>query len=122
MKPTLFVLLLSASFALGQGNQSAATSTDNSHHGKGQVTVQGCVSRMSGDYVLVKQDPANTYELQATKKIKLRHYIGQRVEVTGEESPSMSTSSDTMMRTGSASPVTISVNSIRTISKECSSR
>ncbi|MFZ3266881.1 MAG: hypothetical protein WA172_22950 [Terriglobales bacterium] len=121
MKSILFVLLLCASFALGQGNQAAAPTSDNSHHDKGQVTVQGCVSRLSGDYVLVKQDPADTYELQATKKIKLRHYIGQRVEVTGEEFPSMSTSSDTMMRTGSASPVTISVSSIRTISKECSS-
>ena len=41
-----------------------------------------------------------TYELQATGKIKLRRYLGQRVEVTGTESPSMSTSSDTSARIG----------------------
>ena len=122
MKPLSFALLLSASFALGQGNQSAAATSDNSKHAKGEVTVEGCVSRAGGDYILIKQDPAVTYELQASGKIKLRRYMGQRVEVTGQESPSMSTSSDTMTRTGSASPVTISISSIRTIAKECSAR
>lgn len=122
VKPLLFALLLSASFALAQGNQPAGTTSDDSQHGKAQVTVQGCVSRSSGDYTLIKQDPGITYELQASGKIKLRRYVGQQVEVTGQQSPSMSTSSDTMARTGSASPVTISVSSIRTIAKECSTR
>ena len=43
-----------------------------------------------------------TYELQATGKIKLRHYLGQRVEAIGSESPTMSTSSDAMEKVGSA--------------------
>ena len=47
--------------------------------------MQGCVSRFSGDYILMKQNPAMTYELQATGKTKLRQYLGQRVEVTGRE-------------------------------------
>jgi len=118
MKPLLFALLLSASFALGQETTSAAS--DNSKHAKGEVTVQGCVSRFSGDYILVKQNPAITYELQGSRKIRLRSYMGQRVEVTGQESPSMSTSSDSMTKVGSASPTTITVSSIRTIAKECS--
>jgi hypothetical protein len=77
---------------------------------------------MNGDYVLIKQDPGDTYELQASRKLKLHAYLGQRVEVTGKESPSLSTSSDAMTRAGSASPVTITVSSIKTIDKECPAR
>lgn len=119
MKPVwLLALLLSASFVLSQDNQAP----ENSKHDKGDVTVQGCVGRSSGDYVLIKQNPAMTYELQANNKIKLRHYLGQRVEITGQESPTMSTSSDAMNKTGSASSVMITVNSIKTIDKECPQR
>jgi len=63
-----------------------------------------------------------TYELQATGKIKLREYLRQRVEVTGREGPTMSSSSDSLNKTGSASPVTISVNAIKTIANACSQR
>lgn len=98
-------LLLSASFLLAQDNK--------------QTTVQGCISKASGDYTLMKQNPAVTYELQATGKIKLSHYLGQRVEVTGTTSPSMATSSDAVERGGAPSAVTLTISSIRTISKEC---
>jgi hypothetical protein len=80
------------------------------------------VSRSNGDYILMKQDPAVTYELQSTGKTKLRHYLGQRVEVSGKESPSMSTSSDAMAKMGSAAPVTLTITSIRTLDKDCSVR
>lgn len=120
MKSFWFVLLLlSSSFLLAQDNNSATPETKDS---KGQVTLQGCVSRSSGDYILMKQDPAVTYELQATGKTRLRHYLGQRVEVTGTESPSMSTSSDAMAKMGSAAPVTLTITSIRTLDKDCSAR
>ena len=102
-----------------ESNPPSGSSQDNSKHAKGQITVQGCVSRSTGDYILTKQDPGMTYELQATGKTKLRHYLGQRVEVTGNESPSMSTSSDTSARMGSPASVTLTVTSIRTIDKEC---
>jgi len=120
MRLLLIAMLLSASLAMGQQNKPEPAAPDNSKHGKGQVTVQGCVSRSNGDYILFKQDPGVTYELEATGKMRLRDYLGQRVEVTGQESPSLSTSSDTMTRIGSASPVTITVTSIRTIAKQCS--
>jgi len=111
-------MLLSCSFLLAQDN-SGDTRQQNAKDSKGQVTVRGCVSRSSGDYTLIRQDPGITYELQATNKIKLHRYLGQRVEVTGTESPSLSTSSDSMARTGSASPVTLTITSIKTIDKEC---
>jgi hypothetical protein len=110
-------LLLSGCCLLAQDSAPA-----NSKDSKGEVTIQGCVSRSSGDYILMKQDPAITYELQATGKTKLRHYLGQRVEVTGKESPSMSTSSDATARMGSAAPMTLTISSIRTLDKDCSVR
>jgi hypothetical protein len=114
MKTLLCALLLSSSFLLAQDSNA----TTDQKGAKGQITVQGCVSRASGDFILIKQDPAVTYELQGTHKIKLSHYLGQHVEVTGSESPTLSSSSDSMRR--SASPVTLTITSIRTIDKECS--
>ena len=122
MRKFLFVLLLSSSFLPAQDNNSSAAGEHQSKNAKGEVTVQGCVGRFSGDYILSKQDPGVTYQLQATGKIKLRRYLGQRVEVTGSEAPTMSTSSDALNRSGSASPVTILIDSIKTISKECTVR
>lgn len=118
-KMWLALLLCSGSFLLAQDSNSNSMSQDNSKDSKGQVTVQGCVDRSSGDYVLIKQDPAMTYELHTTGKTKLRHYLGQRVEVTGTQSPSLSTSSDAMAKMGSAASITLTISSIRTIDKEC---
>ena len=122
MKPLLFALLLCASFVVAQDTKPAAAAPENSKHAKGEITIQGCVSRASGDYILMKTDPAVSYQLQATGKIRLRNYLGQRVEVIGKESPTMSTSSDFLTKTGSASPETITISSIRTLDKECGAR
>jgi hypothetical protein len=118
MKKLFFALLLASSFLLAQDSTGQGTSKTS----KGQVTIQGCVSRSSGDYILMKEDPAVTYELQPSNKIKLSRYLGQRVEVVGTESPSMSTSSDTSARSGSPSPETLTITSIKTLAKECSAR
>jgi hypothetical protein len=105
MKNIWVVLLLLSSLLLAQESNPSATSQPKSKDAKGQVTIQGCVGKFSGDYILTKQDPGITYELQATGKTKLRHYLGQRVEVTGTEAPSMSSSSDALTKS--------------TISQEC---
>lgn len=126
MKTLLFIaLFLSGSLLFAQN--SAATNNDQStakddpaSHQK--VTVIGCVSEFSGDYTLMKENPAMTYELQATGKIRLHNYLGQRVEVTGIQETSMSTSSDAMAKEGSPSPLTINISSIKTLDKECSQR
>jgi hypothetical protein len=122
MKTLLCVLLLSGSLLLAQDGASAKTNQQGDNDSKGQVTMRGCVSRSNGDYTLIKQDPAVTYELQGTHKIKLRHYLGQRVEVTGSESPTMASSSDAMNKIGSAAPITLTVTSIKTLDKNCSAR
>jgi hypothetical protein len=115
-KLVLVALLLSGALLLAQDNSGSAAASKDA---KGQVTVRGCVSRQSGDYILMKQTPAVTYELQATGKIKLHQYLGQRVEVTGKEEPSLNTSSDATNRI-SPSPVTLTITSIRMLDKECS--
>jgi hypothetical protein len=119
MKQTmLLVLLISASVLLAQGNNNGG-SPDNSKPANGQTTVRGCVSRFNGDFILVKQDPAMTYELHSSGKVKLGHYLGQQVEVTGMTSPSLSTSSDSTGRGGAPSSLTLTATSIKTITKEC---
>jgi hypothetical protein len=120
MKKLGFVLLLTASFLMAQ--DSSATKGSSHKASKDEITVQGCVGRSSGDYVLTKQNPAMTYELQATGKTRLRNYLGQRVEVTGTEGPTMSSSSDALNKTGSASSVTLTISSIKTIDKDCAVR
>lgn len=122
MKILLCALLISGSLLLAQDSAPANTNQQGGNDSKGQVTMRGCVSRSNGDYILMKQDPAVTYELQGTHKIKLRHYLGQRVEVTGSESPTMASSSDAINKIGSAAPVTLTVTSIKTLDKNCSAR
>jgi len=117
-----FVLLLFGSFVLAQDSNFGDSSHHKSKDSKGQMTVQGCLSRSTGDYILTKQDPGLTYELQATGKIKLRRYLGQQVEVTGTESPALSTSSDATARMGSPASVMLTITSIKTVGKECSVR
>jgi hypothetical protein len=115
MKSLRLALLLCSGVLLAQDSMSRQNAGDS----KGQITVQGCVSRQSGDYILIKQDPGRTYELQASNHIKLHEFVGQHVEVVGTESTSLSTSSDTTERSGSPAPTTITVSSIKTLDKEC---
>jgi hypothetical protein len=68
------IVLLSGGFLVAQ--DYLKTSEDESKDSKGQVTVTGCVGRSSGDYVLIRQNPAMTYELQGTRKTRLRNYLG----------------------------------------------
>jgi len=122
MRTLLCALLLSGSLLLAQDSAPANTNQQDGKDSKGEVTVRGCVSRSSGDYILMKQDPAVSYELQGTHKIRLRNYLGQRVEVTGNESPTMASSSDALNKVGSAAPVTLTITSIKTLDKDCSAR
>jgi hypothetical protein len=125
MKKLLFItLLLSGSLLFAQNGTAADNdqSAAQKDPAKGQITVTGCVSQFSGDYTLIKENPAITYELQATGKTRLKDYLGHRVEVTGWKETSLSTSSDAMAREGSPSPLTIKISSIKTIDKDCSQK
>jgi hypothetical protein len=115
MKILCMVLMLSCGLLLAQDN---AGKTDSAKDTKGQITVTGCVSRSSGNYILMKQNLS--YQLQPGKNMRLKDYLGRRVEITGDTSPTMSTSSDAMNKVGSASPVTLNIRSIKVLDPECS--
>jgi len=115
MRRLILVLLLSSSCLL-----AGAAGQDNSKDSNRQITVQGCVDRRSGDYVLIQQDPGMTYELQGTDKIKVNKYYGQRVQITGTKLQSLPTSSDSLASGGAPSPLTIKIGSIKTLDKNCS--
>jgi len=124
---SMFLLLLlcaSISVAAQSSNPSQPGSADQHPSKKAkvkdQVTVRGCVGKSSTDYILTQADKGNSYELQGSGKLRLSRYLGQQVEVTGIESPSMSTSSDFLTRSGPPSADTITVTSIKTLQKRCS--
>jgi hypothetical protein len=110
-RTTMMFLLLMGGSLMAQANPDRSPNDK-----KEQVTVQGCVGRSSGDYVLMQFDPGNSYVLHSVNKIKLGRYLGQEVKVTGSKSPTLSDTSDAAR---SAPSTTIIVNSISTISKEC---
>ncbi len=115
MKKLLFALLLSGGLLLAQDN---AAKTDAAKDSKGEITVTGCVSRANGDYVLMKWNLS--YQLQPARKMRLKNYLGHRVEITGDTSPTLSTSSDAINKVGSASSLTLNIHSIKTLDTECS--
>lgn len=122
--PFLVVLFAASSLMAQSGpDRSSSANKPRSRNSKGEITLQGCLGRATGDYVLIQTDPGNTYELEkASRTIKLGPHLGEQVEVTGWKSPSLSTSSDSLNRVGSPSSVTIMVTSIRTLEEECSAR
>jgi len=115
------VVLLASSFLWAQSDSSEGSRQAANGNREGSVTVRGCVSKLNGDYVLMKENPGNTYQLQGGKA-RLKSYLGKRVEITGTESPTLSTSEDAINKTGNASPVTIAVQSIHTLAGECENR
>jgi hypothetical protein len=118
-KVCLLLLLFSGSFVLTQDGDSSATSQDNSKDSKGQqVTVQGCVGRFGDDYTLTRVNAEQTYQLQGNG-VKLRDYLGQMVEVTGTTGASLGTTAPNEATTGSASPITLTVTSVRKIEDKC---
>jgi hypothetical protein len=104
---TIVFLLLASSLLMAQSG-----SKDKQE----QVTVQGCLTRLSGDFVLTQIDPGNTYVLHSSNGVKLSKYLGQQVKVTGTKSPTLNDTADSARATSS---VTITVKSISTVSKEC---
>lgn len=117
MKTLCIALLLSAGLLLAQDN---AAKTDSAKDSKGQITVTGCVSRSNGDYILMKPDLS--YQLQPGRNMRLKNYLGHRVEITGNTSPTLSSSSDAINKVGSASSVTLNIRSIKTLDTVCSER
>jgi hypothetical protein len=120
----ILLVVLCCSFSANAQTSSPSSPTETnqgqSKNAKDEVTVRGCVAKSSTDYILTQADKGNSYQLQGTKKLRFGPYLGQEVEVTGVESPTLSTSSDYLARGGTATSVTIRVHSIKTVQKRCS--
>ncbi len=115
--PIVFAGLLLAHATSAQNNKGKQSEPNNP---KGDITLQGCVGKASGQYILMQTDPATTYKLESGHgSINLDRHLGQQVEVTGWESPSLSTSSERLSMDGSASSMTLMVTSIRTLEERC---
>jgi hypothetical protein len=115
-KGSVIVVLFVGACLMAQLNddESQRLPADRKQH----FTVHGCLRRPSiGDYFLVHSDVGKIYELDSTHEIEFDDYMGQRVEIIGTESPSLSSSKRSSFRV--ARPLTIMVDSIRTVSKRC---
>jgi hypothetical protein len=113
---TLWAVLLAVSSLMAQGGPGEPSRERRSK----DVTVQGCLGTQKGDYVLMQTDPGNTYELEESRKVRLGPHLGEEVEVTGWERPSLSTSSDVFVPNRGVSSVTLVVQSVRMLAKRCS--
>jgi hypothetical protein len=117
-KRTISLVLLCAAVSCAQimdQSQSTGANQPPSKQSNDEMTATGCVGKLNTNFVLMQSD--HSYQLEESKKVKLGPYLGQEVEVTGVESPTMSTSSP---KASTASPVTITVHSIKSIRKRCS--
>lgn len=118
MKKTIVLVVLS--FAGWLTAQTAQGNSENPPEDENrQVTVEGCVSQLSGHNILVQPDSSNSYVLEATGTIDVTGYLGKQVKVSGRESPTSPTSSHSIRETGGGPQVTIMVDSINVISKRC---
>ncbi len=97
------------------GSLLAQSTSDES---RGQIVVQGCVGHSSTRNMLM-QSTGNSYVLEDTGRVIVNDYLGHQIEVIGSESPTFSTSSTPSMSGAGIPPVTILVESVRTISKQC---
>ena len=82
-----------------------------------RMTVHGCISRLSGYYILRHTDVGSPYLLDSTSEVNFDEYVGQHVEVVGSESSKLSSSKKSPFRL----PTTMLVHSISFVlnSKRC---
>jgi hypothetical protein len=74
----------------GKSNHSGDSHQASNNNQAESVTIRGCVGKSNGDYVLIKQNPGVTYQLQGGK-IRLKSYLGKLVEITETPSPTLRT-------------------------------
>lgn len=114
-----FILLCAGiSFAHPLNQDRSSAVNQDSTKSKDEITATGCVSRLNSNFILMLSDHSSSYQLEEGKGVKLDSYLGKEVEVIGLESIAMSTSSP---KASTANPIQITVHSIKTIHKRCSS-
>jgi PEGA domain len=117
---TYLMVVCAVSLLVGRSDAKEPSSEiRNPSSSRDDITVQGCVARSTGYYILIRTEPGNTYNLEeGSRTIKLGSYLGEQVEVTGWESPQLSNSSSVFYSTA-PSAVTVMVTSIKTLAERC---
>ena len=75
---TLLAVLFAISSLMAQSGPGQSSGANKRHSKNPEVTVQGCLGVVKGDYVLMQTDPGNTYELEESHKIKLDPHLGDK--------------------------------------------
>ena len=99
------------------GSQSGSSQTGTASSGK--TTVQGCLQSSNGTYTLTDKS-GTTYQLQGDTS-KLSAHVGHEVKITGTTSGSSATSSSMGTQTGGTQQPTLTVESMKHVSKTCQS-
>jgi Protein of unknown function (DUF5818) len=100
------------------GSQSGSSQAGTAATGK-KKTVQGCLQGSNGNYTLTDKS-GMTYQL-AGDTSKLSDHVGHEVKITGTTSGSSATSSSMGAPTGGTQQATLTVESMKHISKTCQS-
>ncbi len=112
-------LICSAAWLFGQGYPSQSGSSQTGSAAAGQTTVQGCLQGSNGTYTLTDKS-GTTYQLQGDTS-KLSDHVGHEVKVTGTTSAAGATSSSMGSQAGGAQQPTLTVTSMKHVSKTCQS-
>jgi len=112
----LSILLLSACWVVAQDSTQTSGQTGSTASG-GDKTVQGCLSGSNGNYMLTDKN-GTTYQLTGDTA-KLSAHIGHEVRITGTAGSSSATGA--MGTQGNNASQTLSVTSMKHISKTCQS-
>ena len=126
----LSVLLLGATWAMAQNDQTPTSPSDQTPTAQsdatptssgGSMTVQGCLSGSDGNYMLT--DKSGTMYQLTGDTAKLGEHVGHEVKITGTASGgTMSPSgSGDAGDTAGASKQTLQVSSVKHVSKSCAS-
>ena len=118
-KMLLLALSLLAS-AIWLQAQSQYPQTSPNQSASGRTTVEGCLQGSGGNYTLT-DNSGTTYELEGDTS-KLSEHVGHEVRITGSTTSRSSSSSATTGTTaaGTQQP-TLTVQSLKHISKTCKS-
>lgn len=121
MPKTLMLLLaLLVSTAWLTAQQYPQTGSHGS--AAGQTTVEGCLHGSGGSYTLMSNSGAN-YQLEGDSATLSKH-VGHEVQITGslaKEGNSSNSMSHSSTKSNTPSEETLTVHSVKHISKTCSS-
>jgi Protein of unknown function (DUF5818) len=113
-------LLLSAAWLQAQdqyGSQAGSSQTGTA--ASGQTTVQGCLQSSDGNYTLTDKS-GTSYQLHGDTS-KLSAHVGHEVQITGSTSGPSATNSSMGTQAGGTLQPTLTVESMKHVSKTCHS-